>query len=101
MFLAGAVLLLIGLQRAFGHPDRYRGKVAGSILGVLSVLLIGFFCYGIFYAAKAVPNSSNAVGVGRQAPDFSLQSADGQQVALADLLKSNRGALLIFYRGYW
>ena len=101
MFVAGAVLLLAGLRRAFGQPEQYRGKVIGTVFGALTVLLVGFFCWGIFYAAKAVPSSSTALHNGQIAPDFRLASADGTQVALSDLLKSNRGVLLIFYRGYW
>ncbi len=101
MFIAGAFLLLVGLRRAFGQPEQYRGKVIGTVFGVLSVLLVGFFCYGIFYAAKGVPSASAAVHTGQTAPDFSLVSADGKQVVLSDLLKTNHGVLLVFYRGYW
>jgi hypothetical protein len=101
LFLAGGVLLVIGLRRAFGQPALYRGKVLGSILASLSVLLFAFFCFAIFYAAKAIPASETAVRVGQPAPDFTLASADGKQISLSDALKNNRGVVLIFYRGYW
>ncbi|HYL78801.1 MAG TPA: hypothetical protein VEU96_31720 [Bryobacteraceae bacterium] len=101
LFLAGALLLFIGMKRAFGDPQHYRGKISGSILSVLSLLMIGVFCFGTLYASKQIPNSPNAPRLGQPAPAFTLASADGKQIALADLIQGNRGALLIFYRGYW
>ena len=101
LFAAGALLLATGLKRAFGQPELYRGKISGPILGVLSLLMIGFFCFGVLYASKQIPASPDVVRVGQPAPPFTLASADGKQIALTDLLKDNRGALLIFYRGYW
>ena len=101
LFLAGGVFLALGLRRAFGQPELYRGKVLGSILAGLSLFLLAFFCYGIFYAAKAIPASADAVRVGQSAPDFTLASADGKQIRLSDQLKNNRAIVLIFYRGYW
>jgi ABC-type transport system involved in cytochrome c biogenesis permease subunit len=32
LFAIGAILLIVGLFHAFGRPQRYRGKVFGSIL---------------------------------------------------------------------
>jgi hypothetical protein len=101
LFAAGGVLLVLGLRRAFGQPELYRGKVLGSILASLSLLLFGFFCFAIFYAAKALPASTEAVRVGQQAPEFTLASANGGQVSLAEALKNHRAVVLIFYRGYW
>ena len=100
LFLAGVILLVAGLKRAYGDPQNYRGKISGPILSVLSLGIIGFFCYVIMVASKSGP-APNAIQVGQAAPTFTLAGADGKQVALTDLLKDNRGALLIFYRGYW
>jgi hypothetical protein len=99
--LAGGVSLAIGLRRAFGQPDLYRGKVLGSIFASLSLAFFVFFCYAIFYAAKGIPGSETAVRVGQPAPDFTLASANGKQITLSDGLKNNRAVVLIFYRGYW
>ena len=100
LFGIGAVLLLVGLFRAFGRPQVYRGKIFGSIFAVIALLLFTFFSYEIFYVLKQVPASAQAPRIGEKAPEFSLPDQDGKQVALADLL-SPSGALLIFYRGYW
>ena len=40
LFGIGATLLLIGLFRAFGRPQLYRGKVFGSIFLAIAVWLI-------------------------------------------------------------
>jgi predicted membrane channel-forming protein YqfA (hemolysin III family) len=101
LFLVGGCLLAIGLKRAFREKELYRGKVTGSILGALSLLLFGVFCYGIFYIANEMPSPAGALHAGQRAPEFTLPSADGKQVVLSALLKNNRAVLLIFYRGYW
>ena len=100
LFGIGAALLLIGLFRAFGRPQLYRGKIFGSIFTAVALLLFSFFSYEIFYVLKQVPLSAQAPRVGEKAPEFSLPDQNGKQVALADLL-SPKGAVLIFYRGYW
>ena len=100
LFGTGALLLVIGLFRAFGRPQLYRGKVFGSIFAVLSLCLFAFFAYEIFYVLRQVPLSAQAPQVGQKAPEFTLPDQTGKNVALADLLSPN-GAVLIFYRGHW
>jgi hypothetical protein len=101
LFLAGGVFLAVGLKRAYREPDRYGGKISGPILGVLSLLIAGFFIVGIPFLAKQLPGASGAPHAGQPAPQFTLANMDGKQIALADLLKGHRGVVLIFYRGYW
>jgi hypothetical protein len=109
LFTVGGALLFIGLQRAFGQPQQYRGKISGPILGALSLLLLGFFCYVIFYMSKQLPPPSTALSVGQKAPEFVLADTNNNPVALSSLLSSPmpgsqtppKGVLLVFYRGYW
>ena len=106
---AGLAFAVSGLRRAFGRPQEYKGKIAGPILGVLSVAVIGLFCFGVFYASKQLPKSAGAPQVGQKAPEFSLIDTNRQQVSLASLFtaplsatqKSPKGVFLVFYRGYW
>lgn len=100
LFGVGAALLLIGLFRAFGRPQLYRGKIFGSLFASIALLLFAFFSYEILYVLRQVPLSDQAPRIGEKAPEFALPNQDGKQIALADLLSPN-GAILIFYRGFW
>jgi hypothetical protein len=101
LFCFGGILLVVGLFRAFGNPRAYRGKIFGSILTLLSVLMIGLFSYVIFYELRQVPASTGAPRVGQTAPDFMLLDQNEQPVGLGDLLSGSKGVVLIFYRGFW
>jgi hypothetical protein len=100
LFLIGGVLLAVGVRRAFREPERYRGKISGSILATLSVLLFAFFVASVTYFARQIP-AATALAVGQNAPEFVLTDADGRQVSSARLLSGHRGLVLVFYRGYW
>jgi hypothetical protein len=97
----GLALLAVGLRRAFRDAEHYRGKIAGSILATLSVLMAAFFVVSIIHFAKQIPSAETALHIGQKAPDFVLQDAAGTPIASADLVKSHRGVVLVFYRGYW
>jgi|SRR5579859_633061 len=109
IFAAGLGLVVSGVWRTFGRSQQYKGKVAASILGVLSVAVVGLFCFGIFYGSKQLPKSAAAPKVGDKAPDFVLTDADHKQISLASLFaapmpgtqKPPKGVFLVFYRGYW
>jgi hypothetical protein len=101
LFCTGGILLVVGLFRAFGNPRGYHGKIFGSILTVLSVLMIGLFSHIIFYELRQVPASAGAPRVGQKAPDFMLLDQNEQPVGLGDLLSGSRPVALIFYRGFW
>lgn len=101
LFCVGAVLLVAGLVRAFGKPRAYRGKIFGSVFGIVSALMIALFCYGFFYEARQAPLSTGAPRVGQKAPEFTLHDKDNKPVALADLLSGSKAVVLIFYRGFW
>ena len=104
LFGIGAAFLIIGLFRAFGRPQIYRGKIFGSIFTAIAVFLIAFFSYQIFYVLRQVPASSGAPRVGQLAPDFFLLDQTGKPVGLGDLISGPSGpkaVALIFYRGFW
>ncbi len=88
LFGAGIAFLCVGLKRAFGEPGQYRGKIAGSILGLLSLLSVGFFCFLIFYQTKQLPASAGAPRIGQRAPDFVLSDSDNNPVSLSSLLST-------------
>ena len=107
LFIVSAILLGVGLRRAFRQPEIYRGKVFGSVFAVLSFLILALFSFVVFYELRQLPESKGAPRVGDAAPDFTLPDQDGKPIALADLLSSAApngkpgAALLIFYRGFW
>jgi Na+/proline symporter len=110
LILAGGLAFVAsGLWRVFGRFQEYKGKVAGSILGVLSFAVAGLFCFGIFYATKQIPKSAGAPKAGDKAPEFLLTDVNHRQESLATLFatplpatqKPPKGVFLVFYRGYW
>ena len=101
LFGIGAALLIVGLFRAFGRRQVYRGKIFGSIFTAIAVLVVAFFSYEIFYVLRQVPASTGAPHVGQKAPDFILLDQNEKPVGLGDLLSGSRGVALIFYRGFW
>ena len=107
LFGIALVLLFVGVKRAFGTGRRTISKIASSIVAVLGVLVLGFFLFTFFVAAKWLPAARGAPQVGQKAPDFTLSDTSGKSLSLSDLLSSPlkgrtpKGVLLIFYRGYW
>ncbi len=101
LFAAGGIFLVLGLFRAFGKAQVYRGKVFGPILATLGILMFGFFSYVFFYQLRQVPPSTGAPRVGQKAPDFTLLDQDGKDVALGNLVSRSKAVALIFYRGFW
>ena len=103
LFACGLAALGVGLRRAFRQPQLYRGKISGSILGVLSVLIVGLFLGYNFYLSAQLPASQGAPQVGQKALDFTLPDKNGDPVTLSDLwaAQDNQWVLLVFYRGSW
>ena len=100
------ILVLIGVKRAFFESQLYRGKVAGSIVTVISLLVFAVTVFG-FVTARKIPGTVGVPQVGQKAPDFTLADTNGQNISLAQLLSTPVGnahpkaVLLVFYRGYW
>jgi hypothetical protein len=101
LFAAGGICLVVGLFRAFGKPQVYRGKIFGPILVTLAILMFGLFSYVLFYELRQVPPSTGAPRVGQKALEFTLSDQDGKDVSLRDLASSSKAVALIFYRGFW
>jgi cation transport ATPase len=107
MFAVSAVVVLIGLRRAFSAGRKTRSKVAGVILTTLSVAIIGLFIFGAFVFSRFLPAAPGAPQVGQKAPAFTLLDTNSKPVSLAELLstplngKAPKGVFVIFYRGYW
>ena len=101
LFGIGIALLVVGLFRGFGRPQIYRGKIVGSILATIAVLVVALFSYEMFYALRQVPASAGAPRIGQKAPDFLLLDQNGRPVGLGDLLSNSNGVVVIFYRGFW
>ncbi|HEX3105336.1 MAG TPA: hypothetical protein VHQ22_12890 [Terriglobales bacterium] len=128
--IAALVCAAVGIMRAFRQPQVYGGKVASSILGVLSLLICGLVAIASV-TSRALPAATNAPQVGQKVPGFTLADTNGNKVSLDQLLgkadastsasansasANNSGqatpvslseatptkaVLLVFYRGYW
>ena len=110
LYVVAAVLLVIGVRRAFASGGALKSKIAASILTALTVVIMGLFVFSTLIMSRWLPASQAAPQVGQKAPDFSLLDPNGKSVSLSELLSSSRGGqqvskpkgvLLIFYRGYW
>ena len=98
LFALGLGTAGVGIARAYRRPDRYPGRVAGPILGALSLASLAFFIFMTEIWSRDLPVSSSAPRVGEKAPDFTLAATNGAPVRLSQL---GAWSLLIFYRGYW
>ena len=84
----------------------------------MRLLLVFTFLIGLataFWVTRSAPSADRALGpvdglelaavdtgriaIGDLAPDFTLESREGERVTLSDL--RGRRALLVFYRGHW
>jgi hypothetical protein len=101
LFAVGGILLVLGLFRAFGKPQMYRGKIFGTIFATLGICMFAFFSYVFFYVLRQVPPSAGAPRVGQKAPNFTLSDQDGKDVSLQGLLSGSKAVALVFYRGFW
>jgi multisubunit Na+/H+ antiporter MnhB subunit len=106
LFALGLGMVGAGIARAFRQPERYRGRIAGPVFGVLSLAVAGLFVFMTLVMTRQLPASSGAPKVGDKAPELALPDPSGRTVRLAELLGPANGrpgswVLLIFYRGYW
>ena len=106
LFAIADIFIAIGIRRAFAPGRRMLSKIVSATIAVLSSLVLVAFIFVAFVAAR-LPPSANAPQVGQKAPEFILADTSGKPTSLAEILsqpingRAPKGALLIFYRGYW
>src|SRR6185312_12301007 len=71
LFAVAAVLLFLGVRRAFAG-DRRQSKIVAAIVTTLGVIVIAFFVLAFFVGGRQLPASKGAPQVGQKAPDFTL-----------------------------
>jgi hypothetical protein len=105
--IIGTGLVFLGLWRAFTRSRIYKGKIAGSILAMFSLLLLAT-SIAFFWGARHIPQlSAGTPAIGQRVPDFTLPDSSGKSVSLMQLFDSSSGnpapkaLLLVFYRGAW
>ena len=102
----GLIFLFIGLARAFRRSAVYSGKVWGSCVTVIALLLLAGNVV-LFQKTRDVPNSEGAPQVGQRLPEFTLPDSGGHPASLSQLFAASadglqpKAVLLVFYRGYW
>lgn len=117
LFALAAVLLFLGVRRAFKPGRRLISKIVAPVVATVSVLILALFIFISFIESRRLPASLAAPAVGQKAPDFTLADTNNTPVTLSELLtkpiepmrtavvaepkRLPRGVLLIFYRGYW
>jgi len=107
LFAFAAVLLFIGLRRAFAPGRRMLSKVVAPIVTTISLLILAMFVFTTFIASRWLPASAGAPQVNQKAPEFTLKDTNNKPLSLTELLsqpinnKPPKGVLLVFYRGYW
>src|SRR5215475_1439111 len=76
-------LLWTGVRRAYTNSQEYRGKILGTVFGVLALLIAALFGLGTMYFSRQLPASAGAPQIGAKAPEFTLPDANGKMVSLS------------------
>ncbi len=64
LFLAAGCLLATGVHRAFAQAGKYRGRINGTVISLLSFILFGLFCFGVFETTAGASWTSSESTVG-------------------------------------
>lgn len=102
----GLIYVFIGLARTFNQSAVYAGKIWGSVLTVIALLVVAGNAF-LFRQTRGVPNSAGAPQVGQHLPEFAVPDSSGVQTSLSQLFAVSangsppKAVLLVFYRGYW
>jgi hypothetical protein len=101
-----------GPEAVRGRAKPFRGKIVSSILTLLSVSIFAVFLLCYFSCDETVASGCRIAKDRREGPGICFPDTHGNLVSLSTILSapldpSNpsrsapKGALLIFYRGYW
>jgi hypothetical protein len=112
LLVIAVVLLISGVRRAWGQSELYRGKIAAPILATVGLIVVGLFGLASYEVFTKTPAAHLAPQIGQKAPEFALTDSTGATVTLAQVLATPiadasgathppKGALVVFYRGYW
>ncbi len=116
IFAVALTMLGAGLWRAYGQPEKYRGKVFGPIVATLGVAVFGLFIFYVFFLSYGLPPADGAPMAGERMPDFTLPDQNGEPFQLSQVIPalaegasgddaeaepSDQWVLLVFYRGHW
>ena len=101
LFAIAAILVVVGVRRAFSVGRGKISKITAAILTLLSGAVFGLFVFLAFFMSTWLPKSAGAPQVGQKAPNFILADTSDKQVSLSETLSKQKGVLLVFYRGYW
>jgi hypothetical protein len=97
----GLIFLFIGQARAFRRSAVYSGKIWGSFVTVIALVLVAGNIL-LFEKTRDVPNSAGAPQIGQRLPEFTLSDSSGQPTSLSQLLSASadgsrpRAVLLVF-----
>jgi len=72
IFCAAALLMFIGVRRAFAPHRRKRSKVIASILTTLTAAVLGLFVFSFLVAGRWLPAAHGAPQDGQKAPEFMI-----------------------------
>jgi len=72
-----------------------------TLVLALASLLGAASCHPPASGARSAAVARSAAPVGGHAPGGTMTTADGTQVALADVWPAHADTILVFYRGFW
>ena len=70
------IFLVVGLKRAFGQPQIYRGRALSVVLAIATLLPVALTAFS-YVMARKLPDSAAAPQIGQKVPDFTLADTSG------------------------
>lgn len=107
LFGVALALISVGVKRAFAAGSGVGRRILAGVVAILGLAMAGFFVFLNVVESRRIPAAGGAPRLGDKAPEFVLLDTEKRPVALSQLLsepvggRPAKGALLVFYRGYW